>query len=97
MKSNISSNEFIARWGGEEFIILFPDYELNQLEERLNEFRISLAQLPFKFKKERLTITVSIGATECRKGEALDDSFERADACLYKAKSNGRNQVVIQE
>lgn len=97
LKTNIGSNEFLARWGGEEFIILLPDYEVNQLEERLDELRVGLAQLPFKFKQERLTITVSIGSAECGQGEPLEECFERADKCLYQAKSAGRNRVVIQE
>lgn len=97
LKSNLSSTEFVARWGGEEFIILLPDHSNEKLRNRLNELREGLAKLPFKFKQERLTVTASIGGTQCRQGEKLDTAFERADKCLYQAKSGGRNQVVIQE
>ena len=87
----------MARWGGEEFIILLPDHASDKLLNRLNELREGLAKLPFKFKQERLTVTASIGGTQCRTGEKLDAAFERADKGLYKAKSAGRNQVVIQD
>lgn len=97
LKTRLHTNEFLARWGGEEFILLIPDLATQQLNDRLDELRIGLAQLPFKFKQERLTVTVSIGGTECRTGEALDAAFERADKCLYQAKAGGRNQVVVQE
>ncbi|GGF65253.1 GGDEF domain-containing protein [Alteromonas lipolytica] len=97
LKSNLNSSEFVARWGGEEFIILLPDHSSDKLQKRLNELREGLAKLPFKFKQERLTVTASIGGTQCRHGEKLDSAFERADKCLYKAKSCGRNQVVIQD
>lgn len=97
LKTRLHTNEFLARWGGEEFILLIPDLAIQQLNDRLDELRIGLAQLPFKFKQERLTVTVSIGGTECRTGEELDAAFERADKCLYQAKAGGRNQVVVQE
>lgn len=97
LKSRLHANEFLARWGGEEFILLIPELASTQLTERLDELRIGLAQLPFKFKQERLTVTVSIGGTECRTGEQLDAAFERADKCLYQAKAGGRNLVVVQE
>ena len=97
LKSRLHTNEFLARWGGEEFILLIPELSINNLTNRLDELRIGLAQLPFKFKQERLTVTVSIGGTECRTGEELDTAFERADKCLYQAKAGGRNQVVVQE
>jgi len=97
LKTNLTSSEFMARWGGEEFIILLPDHASDKLLNRLNELREGLAKLPFKFKQERLTVTASIGGTQCRTGEKLDAAFERADKGLYKAKSGGRNQVVIQD
>ena len=97
LKTNLSSSEFLARWGGEEFIILLPNHASDKLLNRLNELREGLAKLPFKFKQERLTVTASIGGTQCRAGEKLDAAFERADKGLYKAKSGGRNQVVIQD
>lgn len=97
LKGNLSSSEFLARWGGEEFIILAPDYSIDQLQYRLDELRMGLAKLPFKFKQERLTVTVSIGGAQCRQGEQLEETFERADKNLYAAKAGGRNQVVIQE
>ena len=97
LKTNLNSSEFVARWGGEEFIILLPEHSTERLANRLNELREGLAKLPFKFKQERLTVTASIGGTQCRQGEKLDTAFERADKNLYKAKSGGRNQVVVQD
>ena len=93
----VSNYGVTGRWGGEEFIILLPDHASDKLLNRLNELREGLAKLPFKFKQERLTVTASIGGTQCRTGEKLDAAFERADKGLYKAKSGGRNQVVIQD
>lgn len=94
LRRYLSAGEFIARWGGEEFVLLLPSISNQQLGERLETIRSALAQLPFKFKQEKVSITASFGATQFRKGDTQDTVFERADSFLYKAKREGRNQVV---
>lgn len=94
LKGQLEQSEFIARWGGEEFVILFPNSALTAIESRLDTIRASLSKLPFKFKQERVTVTVSIGATQCQQQEELEKAFERADNYLYDAKKAGRNCVT---
>ena len=95
LKSELSDNEFLARWGGEEFVILLPYSHASSLPHRLNAMRSSLAELPFKFKDERVAITASFGAALLRHDEDPEKLFERADKQLYKAKRAGRNCVMI--
>ena len=97
LKQQLQDNEFIARWGGEEFILLLHNVASDQLKARLETLRMSLAALPFKFKKEKVTITASIGATSFIADDQSDDAFERADTYLYHAKRHGRNQVITDE
>ncbi|MEG3767233.1 GGDEF domain-containing protein [Alteromonas sp. 14N.309.X.WAT.G.H12] len=94
-KSKLTDNEFIARWGGEEFALIFPSVELPALEEKLELLRASLAQLPFKFKQEKITITASFGGTCLRDNDDPQSIFARADKMLYQAKTGGRNCVVV--
>lgn len=94
LKQHLLQGEFIARWGGEEFVLLLPNVSNKQLTHRLETIRSSLAQLPFKFKQEKVTITASFGATQFKQGDTQDSVFERADSFLYKAKRDGRNQIV---
>ena len=56
--------------------------------------RQTLAELPFKFKQEKVTITASFGASLFKKGDTPEQVFDRADNYLYQAKREGRNQVV---
>jgi diguanylate cyclase (GGDEF)-like protein len=95
IRLHLNKHEFVARWGGEEFILLIPNLTHTGLTEHLEKLRRSLASLPFKFKKEPVSITISMGATRCILGEELTQAFERADKNLYKAKETGRNRIVI--
>lgn len=95
LKAELSDNEFLARWGGEEFVMILPYSQLHSLNERLDAMRLSLSELPFKFKEEKVAITASFGAALLRSDEEPERLFERADKQLYKAKRAGRNCVMI--
>ncbi|WP_100642220.1 GGDEF domain-containing protein [Alteromonas facilis] len=94
LKSNLRKTDFLARWGGEEFVALFPDSSLSDILEPLDELRRKLAALPFKFKQEPVTITASFGVAQFNSSDSIETVFDRADGHLYKAKNNGRNQIV---
>ena len=88
--------DICCRYGGEEFIIILPSTELmlaNQVAERC---RSLLEELPVELDNGQLQITASIGVAVCSDAGQLVASqlIEHADQCLYKAKHQGRNQVV---
>ena len=88
--------DICCRYGGEEFIIILPSTELmlaNQVAERC---RSLLEELPVELDEGQLQITASIGVAVCSDAGQLVASqlIEHADQCLYKAKHQGRNQVV---
>ena len=84
--------DFIARFGGEEFVLILPETTTEQALILLNRIREKLASTPFKTGDEKINVTVSIGVAEFTDGDSSDDVFERADEALYKAKEGGRNQ-----
>lgn len=90
----LDENDFIARWGGEEFVLILPGLNAKSLKQKLERLRTRLTELPFKFKQDRLTVTASFGGTCFSHGEDPDAVFERADSLLYQAKRAGRNCVV---
>ncbi|GFD67232.1 GGDEF domain-containing protein [Alteromonas sp. KUL106] len=94
LKQHLSEDEFIARWGGEEFVMLLPETSIQDVDKKLNEIRTKLAAMPFKFKQEKVKITASFGATCFSENDTTESVFERADDYLYRAKRNGRNLVV---
>ena len=92
INNSIRKTDTFARWGGEEFVILLPSVDEEELEEILNHIRKKIEKTPFE---EVGNITCSIGATIYQEGESLDTLSARADEGLYIAKESGRNKVVI--
>jgi diguanylate cyclase len=93
LSKHLRPTDFIARFGGEEFVILFPSTQLAAGLALLEQLRAAVEQCPFHFKSEPVTITVTCGMTALRPGERSDIALKRADQALYRAKENGRNRV----
>lgn len=93
LKKQLRSTDFIARFGGEEFVILLPATQVTAGLALLEQLRAAVEQCPFHFKSEPVTITVSTGVTALRPGERSDVALKRADQALYRAKENGRNRI----
>lgn len=82
----------VARWGGEEFLVLLPRIRLAAACKHADQIRRSIAQL--RVGDEGLQVTLSLGVAELIAGEHLDDCLRRCDQALYRAKDAGRNTVV---
>jgi len=96
LSASLRDSEFVARFGGEEFVILVPDISKIALSNMLNRVRKKIKSIPFKFKNCDVQITISMGATQIKLSDASElFAFERADQALYKAKNRGRDQIFI--
>lgn len=95
LQVNLRDSDFIARFGGEEFVCLMPETSKDDAKMVAEKLRKKIESSPFNFKKEPVQITISFGISEFAEGDNADDVFERADKALYKAKESGRNQVVL--
>ena len=95
LQSAIRDSEFIARYGGEEFVLLLPEVFDSDIEPLLNRVRERIKSIPFKFKNQRITVTLSIGAAKVCEHERVEDTFDRADAALYRAKDQNRDRVIV--
>jgi diguanylate cyclase len=93
LRKRLRSGDFLARFGGEEFVLLMPATELDEGLRLLDDLRAAVEECPFHFKGERVTVTVSMGVTAFQIGERSDMALKRADQALYRAKENGRNRV----
>jgi diguanylate cyclase len=94
LKKHIGNDAFIARYGGEEFVLIFSGVNQIDLFEKLNKLRLQVEKLPFKFKDNKVTITISMGASHIQQNDNVHTAFERADSALYQAKENGKNNVI---
>jgi diguanylate cyclase len=95
LQRNLRSTDFIARFGGEEFVVLMPETSTSEAKIIAEKMRIKIEESPFNFKKEPVQITVSFGISEFAEGETAAEVFSRADKALYEAKDKGRNKVQL--
>lgn len=87
------AGDLLARWGGEEFIILLPETPQEQARILAERIRISVEALSVSFKQAHITTTVSLGLAERSATQTLNELIHQADKHLYLAKENGRNQT----
>ena len=97
MRKNIRGMDLICRYGGEEFVVVLPDSDVEAAEAVAERLRIAVADTPFVVAngKHKVSLTVSMGIAGLRlMGDSVDALFSRTDAALYQAKKSGRNRIV---
>lgn len=87
-------NDFVARIGGEEFIILLSGTKIAEAMPIANQLRAAVEALRFHFRGTPVRVTVSCGLTELQHQDPAGAAFERADLALYRAKHSGKNVCV---
>ena len=85
------STAYAGRWGGEEFMMLLHDADVDQAAALAEKIRAEFAKISYDTTPCQ---TVSIGVTQAKPGESSDALCTRVDKALYMAKANGKNQVV---
>ena len=95
LRKRLRGSDFIARFGGEEFVLLMSATVPAVGAKLLETLRASIEACPFHFKGERVTVTISMGLAAFRPGEHSDMVLKRADQALYRAKNAGRNRVEL--
>ncbi len=90
--NNVREHDTTARWGGEEFLILLPETDLNGALKVAEKIKVAIE----KFRNEKIprNITASFGVTILRKNDTEEKFIKKANLALNKAKSEGRNRVV---
>ena len=91
----IRETDFLARFGGEEFVLLLPGTNLESTKQVAEKLRETIAGTPFHFRDSAVKVTISGGIAMLRKDETSSSLFERADKALYKAKESGRNCTEV--
>jgi diguanylate cyclase len=99
LKQTIKGQDITARYGGEEFAVVLPNTALRQALTVADHIRraVMAKELKKKSTGEILgRVTISVGVSMLKPGDDTDALIERADACLYVAKRNGRNRVICE-
>ena len=86
--------DIMGRIGGDEFVVLLPGIDATNIQMPLDKLRNVVKGIQFRFKDDKVEITISIGSTLFRSGDSPIEAFERADKALYEAKNGGRDRII---
>ncbi len=88
----IRDTDYFARWGGEEFLIICPETDLEGTHELAERLRARVAARPLLPGR---SLTISVGVTSYRQEDTLDELLSRVDRALYHSKQQGKNRVTV--
>lgn len=94
LKKEIRDSDTIARFSGEEFILLLTEIADNEAFHLIQTLQNQVSQLPFKFREQELSITLSAASTAFKESDTPEEILERLNLCLKEAKTLGKNQLV---
>ena len=86
--------DFVGRYGGEEFLAILPNTELENGVLFANKIRKIIENYKFVYKNERIDVKISCGVAQRSRCSSEKETVTTADKMLYQAKENGRNQVM---
>ncbi|WP_175481827.1 diguanylate cyclase [Marinobacter zhejiangensis] len=93
LSTNVRSADFVGRWGGEEFLVILPETDLDEGGAVAENLRLHIAEQTFPIPGG--SVTVSAGVSAFLPGDDLQELVKRADTALYQAKDEGRNQIRV--
>lgn len=94
LKDSATESDYISRWGGEEFLLIWPNTNPVLAAQKANEIRLIVENMDFPTVGK---VTASFGLASIQKSDTAESIIARADENLYQAKENGRNRVVIDQ
>jgi len=95
LKNATRSKDVVARWGGEEFLVLLPETGGIEAKEVAERMRIAISSSPFYIDDIDVQITMTFGVAECTTNLGINECIDLADKALYQGKKNGRDQVIL--
>ena len=94
IRETLRPQDTLARFGGEEFVIILPDTPLDDAKKALTRLQRELTKRFFLHANEKVLITFSAGVTDFRSDDTQASITKRADEAMYTAKKTGKNRVV---
>ena len=92
---NNSKDDFVSRWGGEEFVVIAKiDESIEKTISKIDRIRETIENYEFNYDNKKLKSTVTIGVAEYDNYASIDDWIKTADEKLYQGKHNGKNKTV---
>jgi diguanylate cyclase len=96
IKPILRETDFMGRWGGDEFLVIFPGTDQESAAAVAERLRKLIQNTRFVYHKQEISLTVSIGVTEIQDPDTSQEMvFNRVDKAMYQAKKKGRNMVAV--
>ena len=99
LRDGVREADLVARWGGEELLVLLPRTSLDEARQVAERLRAGVQALTAVAGPQGqaldITLGLTLGATELRPGESVEQALKRVDQALYEGKQSGRNRVVL--
>ena len=95
LRSNLRKTDSVFRYGGDEFCILLPSTDLNGALRVAQVLNTQVKDIEFVYNDSPISITISLGVTELKKNDHIQDVIARADKALHEAKQAGRDRVTV--
>lgn len=95
VRENLRKEDCCCRWGGEEFLLLFPETDQEAALKISEKLRRLIAGLSINASGTQIRLTASLGVALHNPGETIDKFIKRADGALYQAKNEGRNRSIL--
>lgn len=93
MKTCLRTYDVLARWGGEEFLLLLPETKVEDALQVCERIRAKISSSKMPFRNTYIDVTITIGLAESEPSLSIDDIISHADEALYRGKEDGRNCV----
>jgi diguanylate cyclase (GGDEF)-like protein len=94
LRKNLRDADTLARWGGEEFVVLMPDAQGSEAMTMAERIRRAVEACPVSYQGCAIHFTMSFGVTQFKPGDTLNTVIARADQALYQSKAEGRNRIT---
>lgn len=95
VQSNLRNNDYIGRWGGEEFIVIFSNVDKYGISKVSEKVRHLIEKSKYRSSVLEVQVSVSIGATISLATDTVESIVKRADELMYKSKLDGKNKVTL--
>ncbi|MBQ9136811.1 MAG: diguanylate cyclase [Lachnospiraceae bacterium] len=95
LKKHMMGKGFVARWGGEEFLLLYDNTDLEEARKETECLLDEIRNLQITYDSQELHLTMTFGLAEGGVQTSIKDLLQKADTNLYKGKESGRNRVVV--
>lgn len=95
LREGVREVDHVARWGGEEFLVLLPGTEVDEAQQVAERLRAGVQALVEVDGRRELGLGITLGLAELQPGESIEQALMRADRALYEGKQAGRNRVIL--